>query len=177
MQTLTKQDIQELLAWLYRQCDEDEFGVAEWISGGDAEQLLTNSLRPIHQWVDRTGAERVRSEIHAKRALLDIIATLPYDRQVELLPPFVLPYIGRPGCRVSWWPTAASDPQEETTSPPARRRKTLAEQWAEYGTRPPVARWASRVSMIIGLLIAVGLALLAVALLAAVLVLGWRWLT
>lgn len=35
--------------------------------------------------------------------------------------------------------------------------KTLGEQWRGYADRPPIARWVSRFSMVIGVLIALGL--------------------
>lgn len=53
---------------------------------------------------------------------------------------------------------------------------SLREQWDSYSTRPPVARWTARMSMVVG--VAIGTAI--VATLAAGLVWAlvkiWRWI-
>jgi len=54
--------------------------------------------------------------------------------------------------------------------------KTLRQQWADYGARPPAARWASRSSLVIGVLIGFGLTLLALAAIAKLATLVWGWL-
>jgi hypothetical protein len=49
----------------------------------------------------------------------------------------------------------------------------LADRWRSYSSRPPVARWASRASLVVG--VAIGVALLAAVLAAIARGIIWAW--
>lgn len=64
-------------------------------------------------------------------------------------------------------------PDDEQHTPPARSR--FAEQWRSYDSKPPVARWVSRISQLVGLAVAILLLLIGCAVVWKVAreVLGW----